>query len=73
MCGLMLNMWVEMRIIVIFGNLFGLFGFLMELIKVRFSENYYMVEGFMLFNEDDEMEVKLENVFVIMDGSDVDM
>lgn len=36
MCGLMLNMWVEMRIIVIFGNLFGLFGFLMELIKVRF-------------------------------------
>lgn len=32
-----------------------------------------MVEGFMLFNEDDEMEVKLENVFVIMDGSDVDM
>lgn len=32
-----------------------------------------MVEGFMLFNEDDEMEVKLENVCVIMDGSDVDM
>lgn len=32
-----------------------------------------MVEGFMLFNEDDEMEVKLESVFVIMDGSDVDM
>lgn len=32
-----------------------------------------MVEGFMLFNEDEEMEVKLENVFVIMDGSDVDM
>lgn len=32
-----------------------------------------MVEGFMLFNEDDELEVKLENVFVIMDGSDVDM
>lgn len=32
-----------------------------------------MVEGFMLFNEDDEMEVKLENVFVIIDGSDVDM
>lgn len=32
-----------------------------------------MVEGFMLFNEDDEMEVKLENVFVIIDGSNVDM
>lgn len=32
-----------------------------------------MVEGFMLFNEDEEMEVKFENVFVIMDGSDVDM
>lgn len=37
------------------------------------SENHYTVEGPMLPNEDDEMEVKLENVPAITDGSDVDM
>lgn len=36
-------------------------------------ENHYTVEGPMLPNEDEEMEVKLENVPAITDGSDVDM
>lgn len=37
------------------------------------SENHYTVEGPMLPNEDEEMEVKLENVPAITDGNDVDM